>query len=284
MDLISRQNQFIKEGQDCLSRIQEDLAAVASLHQSKKLTGEAAEIDSLRTLQLVLQYRLDNQSALQRLFLIHQNLWQVLGVSPQQSNAINMERLDFALGTDDLHHALSILSQLIDALLRVIHRYSDKKKEMGTALNRKQLVMRKPKNTQSIQFKKMVKVVEAQKSFNFILDQLGNTLENVVIEGDSIYGPIYDHIGQLNGPIYLFYTALRLGLAVSTGLYKQLQVNCNLNKKLNELLLEANNALAQSHQLVDRPQLFRPSKQISSSQELDARAAEKRLGCFFYHP
>lgn len=284
MDLINQQNRLIQEAEACLTRIKGDLAIIVDESNFTKISSDEAEIESLRTLQLVLQYRLDTQSALQRLFLINQNLAKILGVSPHHSVAINMERLNFALGSDDLHQALAMLSQLIDALLRVLHRYSDKTKAVNVSLNRKQLLMRKPPSQSSRLYKTMIKIVEKQKSFNFILDQLDTSLEKVLIEGDTIYGPILDHIGQLDGPVYLFYNALRHGLVVSGGIYQRLQVTSNFNKKMDELLAQANSVLDQSHRLVERPQLFRPSKEISSTQELDARAAEKRLGRFFYHP
>ena len=270
--IIKQHKQLMQEAEACLTKIQDDLQQIIDYPASEE--GES-EIDGLRTLQLVLQFRLDTQDALQKLFRFNQGIWQILGVSPQSSSSANLERLAFALGKSDLQHALSMLNRLIDSLLRILQRYYSKQ---SVPTNRKSALMQRPANT-SWRHPKMVRLVEQQKSFNFILNQLTNSLES--LSGAPAVGPVLDYICKLEGPISHFYQALQNGLVLSEGLYKQLEETCQLTKQMDELIHQANLVLEQSHQLFETPKLFYPTKKLSSSQELEERAAEKRLGHFF---
>ncbi len=283
MDFIRQQNQLIQEAEACMRRIQDDLKSVVKLSQEKDEDEGGSEVDNLRTLQLVLQFRLDTQDALQRLFQFSQSVWQILGVSSQYSSQLNLERLAFALGSEDLHHALSMLNRLIDSLLRVLQRLSLNQFAQNSALkSRKSFVMKRPATT-PVMTQKMVRLVDLTKSFTFILNQLTNNL--VDIPGQAVVGPVLDNIGKFEGPISYFYQALQNGLVLSGSLYQQLEATCQLNKKMDELIHQANTVLQQSLQLTAQPRLYQPSKQLSSSVELEARAAEKRLGHFFTpHP
>lgn len=270
--LIKQHKQLMREAEACLTEIQDDLQQIVDYPMSEE--GES-EIDDLRTLQLVLQFRLDTQDALQKLFRFNQGIWQILGISPQNSSSANLERLAFALGKSDLQHALSMLNRLIDSLLRILQRYYSKQ---SIPTHRKPALMQRPANT-SWRYPKMVRLVEQQKSFNFILNQLTNSLESLA--GEPAVGPVLDYICKLEGPVSHFYQALQNGLVLSEGLYKQLEETCQLTKKMDELIHQANLVLEQSHQLFEAPRLFYPTKKLSSSQELEERAAEKRLGHFF---
>lgn len=272
--LIKQQEQLIKEAEDCLKQIEKELKSVVAMPAN---ADDDSEIDNLRTLQLVLQFRLDTQDALQKLFRFNQGIWQILGVSPQNSSSGNLERLAFALGKSDLQHALSMLNRLIDALLRVLQLHYSKK-TAPTA--RRVAVMAKPANT-SRRYQKLVRLVDEKKSFIFILNQLTNSLQTIA--GEPMIGPVLDHINKLEGPISHFYQALQNGLVLSEGLYEQLEKTCQLTKKFDELIHQANLLLTQSqeHQLLESPKLFHPTKALSTSQQLEERATEKRLGHFF---
>ncbi|GEM_PF-3492768 len=269
---IKHHKQLMQEADACLTKIQDNLQQIVDSPMSEE--GES-EIDGLRTLQLVLQFRLDTQDALQKLFQFNQGIWQVLGVSPQNSSSANLERLAFALGKSDLQHALSMLNRLIDSLLRILQRYH--LKQSGPT-NRRPALMKRPANT-SCRYTKMVLLAEQQKSFTFILNQLTNSLESLA--GEPVVGPVLDYICKLEGPISHFYQALQNGLVLSEGLYNQLEETCQLTKQMDEFIHQANLVLEQSHQLFETPKSFYPTKKISSSQELEDRAAEKRLGHFF---
>ena len=272
MENIKQQKKLIEEAGDYLRRIQDDLTQIVNYPDDEESDSEEG---TLRTLQLVLQFRLDTQDALQKLFQFNQDIWQILGISPRNSSTINLERLAFALGKNDLQHALSMLNRLIDSLLRILKRYHSKQL---SPMNSQRPVMLPPKNT-SMRYQKMVFVVEHQKSFNFILDQLTKSLEATAAE--PIVGPVLDHICKLEGPISHFYQALQNGLVLSEGLYKQLEETCQLTKQMDELIHQANLVIQQSHQLLETPRLFHPTKVLSTSQQLEDRASEKRLGHFF---
>jgi len=274
--VIKQQKQLIKEAEVCLKKIEEELTSVVAMPANE---DDDSEIDNLRTLQLVLQFRLDTQDALQKLFRFNQGIWEILGVSPQNSSSGNLERLAFALGKSDLQHALSMLNRLIDSLLRVLQRYYLKEKLLVSSRVAR---MAKSTNTYtSRRYQKMVRIVEEKKSFIFILNQLTKSLQ--AIAGEPMVGPVLDHIGKLEGPISHFYQALQNGLVLSEGLYEQLEETCQLTKKLDELIHQADLLLTQSHehQLMETPKLFHMTKALSTSQRLEERATEKRLGHFF---
>jgi hypothetical protein len=281
MNLITQQNHLIQEAETCIRQIQDDLKSVVQLSQKKEEDDDDAgsETDNLRTLQLVLQFRLDTQDALQRLFQFNQSVWQILDLSPQYSSRMNIERLTFALGSDDLHHALSMLNRLIDSLLRVVKRYALAASAQNQASKSHKLLKTKHAPSISPRLQKMIHVVDMTKSFTFILNQLTNDL--VDIPGQPVPGPVLDNIAKFEGPISHFYQALQNGLELAGGLYQQLEATCQLNKKLDELLHQSNLVLQQTTQLNPQPRLYQPSKALPSSLELEARAAEKRLGHFF---
>lgn len=276
------------EGELTLENLQKELDAFGQLFSKNLPKAEdedsddgGSQIEHLRTLQLVLQFRLDSQDALNRLFRFSQSIWQVLGVSAQYSSTVNKERLSFALGADDLHQALSMLSQLIDALLRVLQRhYSHRLAPVGF---RKQ-----PENPapvkEPILSKKMVRIVQLQKTFNTLTEQLELTLEDA-IEGAPQIGPILDYITKLEGSISRFKKAIEHGLVAAGGLYQQLEAKVHFNKKIDELLHQANLVLGYSQPILEKPRLFRPTNTKSPTlTELDERAHEKRMGKFFFHP
>lgn len=282
MDFIHHHNQLLLEAEASLKRIQAELIDL-SLDDEDEGSGGDSEMNTLRTLQLVLQFRLDMQDALQLLFQFSQSLFQILGLSPLHSRELNMERLGFALGGADLHHALSMLSRLIDALLRIVQRYHLGPSIQNRAnLNRQKTMERLAYTPPPLQLK-MIKLVSLQQSYNLILEQLRNSLEDA-IEGQPVLGPLYEHITKLQGPISRFTQAMRHGLIAVGGLSQQLETSCQMNKKLDELLLKANQVLTLAPQLIETPRLFKPNKIISTTQALESRASEKRLGCFFSHP
>jgi hypothetical protein len=281
MDFIEQQNKLILEAEACMKRIQEDLKSVVLLSQKKEREDEegGSETDNLRTLQLVLQFRLDTQDALQCLFQFSQSVWQALDISPQNSSQVNIERLSFALGSDDLHHALSMLNRLIDSLLRIIKRYALVASAQNQAPKSHKPLMKPAPSSVSPRLQKMVHLVDLTKSFTFILKQLTNNL--VDIPGQPVMEPVLDNIAKFEGPISYFYQALQNGIELSAGLYQQLEATCQLNKKLDELLHQSSLVLQQTLQFSMQPRLYRPSKELSSSLELEVRATKKRLGHFF---
>ncbi|HFL3389827.1 TPA: hypothetical protein ACG3OE_003092, partial [Legionella pneumophila] len=96
--LIETQSNLIKQAETELIQSNQLLE---SLQQEKGLQEESDldELDSLKSLILVLQYRLDTQNALSQLGHLQQYLLQLLGIEAKHSFEFNLERLAFALGT-----------------------------------------------------------------------------------------------------------------------------------------------------------------------------------------
>ena len=229
------------------------------------------DLDNLRILQYLLQYRLDTQNALSQLNKLQQYLLQLLGIEKIHSLDLNIERLSFALGSDDLHQILSILNQLVDSLLRVLahilqQQSLDRKKALKHAKKLKQIDI-------------LVKVSEKTHSFVVDLEQLKLTLEDVA--GAPHPGLILDHIAALEGPISRFQQALQHGLIVSAGLYHQLQNKPHLDSQLADTLQKTNQLIANLQYQPQQQRLFSTPIENTNMARLEERAAAKRLGNFF---
>lgn len=245
-------------------------------------TDNTAEIEyKIRTIQLVLQYRFDTQDALARLMNLQQAVLQYLGIGPQYSAKINMERMAFALGSDDLHQLLYALNQLVDSLLRIVHRTSHTQSKTRKRLPKEYEQIFSDKTTsQSKQWGRLQKAIDHQKSFAFLITQLTLSLQE--IGGAPKPGIIYDYLAGLQGPISRFFQALQHGLGLSTSLYHQLNKNTELNNSLSKILSEAHLVLEKISPVFENQRLFSPAKEYTSEQ-LEQRAAMKRLGHFFNH-
>ncbi|KTD44843.1 hypothetical protein [Legionella quateirensis] len=229
--------------------------------------------DVVRTMQLVLQYRLDTQKALYQLSGLQQYLLQLLGIEPQHSDLLNRERLAFALGSDDLQHVLSMLNHLVDSLLRIIahnhlNQILDKKKSLERSKNLKLIDV-------------MIKVIDKQKTFVSKMEELKLALED--IEGAPQPGIIYDHIAALQGPVSRFYQALQHGLALNHSLTQQPQNKANLQYQLKDTLQSVDQNLKIFNYNPSQQRLFKPAAENNKIENLEVRASAKRLGHFFNH-
>ncbi|CAH16266.1 TPA: hypothetical protein JBB06_09575 [Legionella pneumophila subsp. pneumophila] len=270
--LIETQSNLIKQAETELIQSNQLLE---SLQQEKGLQEESDldELDSLKSLILVLQYRLDTQNALSQLGHLQQYLLQLLGIEAKHSFEFNLERLAFALGTDELKQILAMLHHLVDSLLRVIAQKQlkeshDKRKSL------EQTKQFKPIDT-------LVKVLNKQKLFMAKLEELKLVLEN--IGGAPQPGIIYDHIAALQGPISRFYQALQHGLGISNSLYQQLQKKNQLSYQLPDTLLKPEHVIRDMNFHPESQRLFKTTLERNKIENLEERAAAKRLGHFFNH-
>lgn len=231
------------------------------------------DVEIIRTMQLVLQYRLDTQGALYQLAKLQQYLLQLLGIEAKHSAEFNIERLAYALGSEDLHQILNLLNNLVDALLRIITHYQHQQ-----ALDRKK-TQERLKKTKFVEA--MVQVIEKQKSFTTSINQLKLALED--IGGAPQAGVLYNHIAALEGPISRFELALQHGLILSGGFYQQLQKKSNLEFMLADTIQKANQALHSMNYHPEQQRLFTPVKEPEQSDRLEERAATRRLSNFFHH-
>ena len=101
--IVSQAQQALSDSQALLKKALDD--------SNPDNSSEDSTTSSVQILQLILQYRLDTQDALARLLQLDHGLLLILGIEPHQTFQINLERMKFALGNDDLHHILYSLSQ-----------------------------------------------------------------------------------------------------------------------------------------------------------------------------
>ncbi|KTD47350.1 hypothetical protein Lrub_2272 [Legionella rubrilucens] len=216
-----------------------------------------------RLLELTLQYRLDMQNALSRLLGLEPILLQLLGVGPHYSQTINLERLAFALGHDDLSQLLYLLGELLHSLLRIASRYQHQEKNYRDA-------HAPGKNPYKRFYLGLQQACELQKAMLMSLDSFEQTLKNLVKR--AAIGPVLDHLAALRGPISQFHQALLNGLDCSAQFYKTIQPQLKLEEELGTVLARAE-------------PFFRPVKpgKNPSPERLEQRAAAKRLGNFFNH-
>lgn len=270
--LIKSQANLMQQAQEALSESNQLLETFATEWQQSS-DHPLDDIENIRTIQLILQYRLDTQNALSKLSSLQQYLLQLLGIEPLHSLEVNIERMGYALGSDDLHQILAMLNQLVDALLRILahhmqHQILDRKKAMERLKNLKHIDI-------------MVKVMEKQKTFVAKMEQLKLALEDV--GGAPHPGIIYDHISALEGPISRFYQALQNGLILSGGLYQQMHLQPHLEYQLADTLQKTDQMLQNLDLHHENQRLFTPSLENTDPQRLEERASAKRLGNFFNH-
>ncbi|KTD83083.1 hypothetical protein [Legionella waltersii] len=227
---------------------------------------------SLKTLALVLQYRLDTQNVLIQLGKLQNYLLQLLGIESQHSYEMNVERLSHALGTDELKQILSRLNHIVDSLLRIL------------ALQNKSTLGAKPLliNTKNEKMLNVIhKALSHQQTFATKMAELQLVLEN--IPGAPHQGVILDHIAALQGPVSRFEKALQHGLVLSSGLYQQLENKKQLQFQVPNTVVQPSMVLQNNMSSPGLKSLFKPSPQLSDAERLEERAAAKRLGHFFNH-
>lgn len=262
-----------------LNKAEQDLTESNRLLEAFKTQWDEApehpldDVENIRTMQLILQYRLDTQGALYQVAKLQQYLLQLLGIEAKHSAEFNIERLAYALGSEDLHQILNLLNNLVDALLRIIAHYQNQQ-----SLDRKK-TQEQLKKTRFVEA--MVHVMEKQKSFTASINQLKLALED--IGGAPQAGVIYNHIAALEGPISRFELALQHGMILSGGFYQQLQKKSNLEFMLADTIQKADQALHTMNHHPEQQRLFTPVKEPAQSERLEEWAATRRLSNFFNH-
>lgn len=268
--LIKSQTDLVKKAEEEITQSNQLLESFVN-EWNKTSEHPLEDLANIRTLQLVLQYRLDTQNSLNQLSKLQNYLLQLLGIEAMHSQEVNMERLAFALGNDDLQHVLTMLNHLVDSLLRVLahnlqHQSLDRKK-----------ALERTKTTKLIDI--MAKVIEKQKNFSSHINELKLSLESV--EGAPHPGIILDHIAALEGPISRFHQALQHGLILSSGLYQQMHLQNNLKFQLADTLQTPEQAFEHVNYHPEHQRLFNPTYKNTDADRLEERALAKRLGNFF---
>lgn len=253
--LAKRQESLITEAGNALDE--------ANAHMKNALCDWETDSDELQTLQglkLMLQYRLDSQSALAQLGQLQNYLLQILGVEHGHSYERNLERLGFALGIDDLQQLLHLLNHLIDSILRIL------------AQNQKQQLLERKKHLELLRSRQKMPelslAIDKLQTFSHKMRELRLVLEET--PGAPHPGVVYDHIAALEGPISRFQQALQHGLGLSSGLYH----------RIGQTTQHAKELIHQIKQSLEPHRLFTPTQQ-HSAERLEERAATKRFGIYF---
>ena len=279
MTVLKTPDVLKKENLATLARVESEVASFdeAMKHfqgefQTLVIDDESLD-DALLVFDLVLQLRLDTQDVLAQLLKADASLWQILGISPTGSGAINIERLKFALGSEDYRYTLMRLNQLMQSLKRLIHR---------KRLSEKSIVEVKFKHKKTkfgVKLEKTATHLAHARQYvgalKFSLKQLTEQLE--AIEGSPNLEIFYDHINALQGPVSRFHQAMLNGLGLTENIYESLNLKKVVDNSLTPMLKNTQTLLSAA--MIKEPRLFVAPN--ISLENLEERAERKRLGHFF---
>lgn len=266
LDLFNKWNGLVTEASKLLVDSQDQLTCLMKEAEGERLSPE----EEIISLQLILEYRLSNQDALVSLLKLDKHLLYVLGIQPQHSEKTNLERITYALGSDDLKHVLHALNQLLEHLLRIARRHQNQQKE------------RHPKKQQKVcKIIKRMDIINVKQSlFLNAITRLEKSVTDIITL--EAVGPIHDHIAALRGPVSQFHQAILHGLAQSQILYEHVNKNQTINLSFDSLIKKTEQALE------NIPSLYKSQPNYSlghfvtkTAEELEERAAVKRMRPFF---
>ena len=238
-------------------------------------------------LQLVLQYRLNNQDILKLLFQYQQSLWQILDICPANTNEVNYERLAYALGNQDLHLLLSALNQLVEALVKLIERNQKSNKNQ---LRQSQQFKRSKQHAPILDLpeKNLRDGLRLQKEVIGLFEDTQAELQALSCD-QPFLGLVLDDIAALGEPISRFYLALEHGFELSGGLFQQMSLQYGISASLTHIIDKLNN-LGQHLQLTPAPVLtpiqdtqkaFSMPEHRKTIQTVEEEASRLRLSNFF---
>ncbi len=256
---VSQASQALADSQTILQEVLDEANITTSSDDS---TAHEVQI-----IQLILQYRLDTQDALLKLLHIDHGLLQILGIGPQHSSRVNLERMEFALGNDDLHHILYSLSQLVHSLLRVAHRYQQHTNTVS-AQKQSQASLRATASRTTLAAR-LQKAVVLQKLVISLTTEMSNTL-NQWNEIEPM-GPILNHIAVFRGSMSQLFLVLQNGLELSHNLYEKECINTQLVNTLDTLLHQAESVLKHIPPAYEPQHFFTPVKD-DIMEQLEKRA------------
>ena len=252
--------------------------ALASSQAMLQALDENPTMIDIEMQQLILQYRMDTQDALVKLLQLDAGLLHLLGLSSQHSPLINLERMAYALGNDDLRHVLYSLSQLVGSLSRIANRYKQHSK--ATLKQRQEETLLHSSTPYKKLEQRFQKALAQQHVFSTSITTLQQQIE--------LWGkldatkPVLDRIAALRKFTFEYIKALQHRMEMSHHLYKKLSNDLQLDDTLGLLLKKAHVVLTQMPVLNETGPFFSPAK-IDTGLRLEERASAKRLGNFFNH-
>ncbi|MFT4058131.1 MAG: hypothetical protein QM652_01130 [Legionella sp.] len=231
----------------------------------------SSDEDKIFKIQLTLQYRLSCEDALSFLLKLDHNLLYFLGIQPSQSAKINIDRLAYAIGNEDLKQILNVLAILTGSLSKIVAHY----KNTHTSFALKDRSSHEHHIT-----KKLSSLLVKQNQFLEVLHQLDSEIEQLIkLQAGE---PIFDYIAALRGAISHFHQIIINGLEQGKQLYLQVNKTPLIDYQLNTLLKDTEQVLHLMPSIYN-PHLNYPIKQFDhlTSEQLEQRAAAKRLQPFW---
>ncbi|MFO8930419.1 hypothetical protein SC803_10865 [Legionella pneumophila serogroup 1] len=263
---------LINEAKLHLNETQSLLSKLLQVITDTEDDGSSDE-DKILKIQLTLQYRLSCEDALSFLLSLDHNLLYYLGIQPKQSAKMNMDRLAYAVGNEDLKQILNILAILTGSLSKIVARY----KNTHTSFALRDRGSQK----HHVITKEFTRLLDKQNQFLDVLHKLDQEMEQIIkLQAGE---PIFDYIAALRGPISHFHQAIMNGLEQGKQLYLQVNKTPLIDYQLNTLLRETEQILHLMPSTYN-PHPNYPIKQFDhpvTSEQLEQRAAAKRLRPFF---
>lgn len=263
---------LINEAQLYLNETQSLLSKLLQITTDSNDNGSSDE-DKILKIQLILQYRLGCEDALSFLLSLDHNVLYYLGIQPQQSAKMNLDRLACAVGNEDLKQILNILAILTGSLSKIIARYKNTHTSFAS--------QKRSSQKHHVTTKEFSRLLDKHNRFLDVLRKLDSEIEQIVkLQAGE---PILDYIAALRGPISHFHQVIMNGLEQGKQLYLQVNKKPLLEYQLNNLLKEIEQVL---HLMPSTYSLHPnyPMKQFdhpATSEQLEQRASAKRLRPFF---
>lgn len=258
---------------EATKHLDEIKSALSKLLQASTDDEGSSTEDKMVTIQLILQYRLSGEDALSFLLKMDHNLLYFLGIQPQHSAKMNMDRLAYTVGKEDLKQILNVLAILTGSLSKIIARY--KNSHASFALKYKE----PPRQHKML--REAAKLTAKHNQFLDVLHKLHIEIEQLLKL--QAVGPVFDHIAALRVPISRFHQAIIHGLGQAEALYHQVNKTHLIDYQLQSLLKKTEEVLHAMPSIYN-PHPNHPIKQFDppmTSEQLEQRAAAKRLRPFF---
>ena len=204
---------LINKAKLCLNETESLLSKLLQVTTDTDNEGSSDE-DNILKIQLTLQYRLSCEDALGFLLKLDHNLLYLLGIQPQQSAKMNLDRLAYAVGNEDLKQILNILAILTGSLSKIVARYKNTHTSFA-------LQDRSPQKHQVIT-KEFSKLVVKQNQFLEVLHELDAEMEQLIKL--QVGEPLLDYIAALRGPIFHLHQAIIHDLEQGKQLYLEVNI------------------------------------------------------------
>ena len=233
----------------------------------------ASDEEKMLAIQLTLQYRLSCEDALGLLLRLDHNLLYALGVQPQQSDAMNRDRLAYAVGNEDLKQILTVLAILTGSLSKMLARYKSTHASFS-------LKDKRPQQRHVIT-NELSMLLAKQTQFLAVLHKLDPEIALLIKQQAS--PSIVNSIATLRRPILHFHQRILDNLKQAKQLYLQVNKTPVMDHQLNTLLKKTEQVLHLMPSTYN-PHVHYPIKQFdhpTTSERLEQRAAAKRLRPFF---